>query len=132
MSLAPLLAESLVVQLHAFVALALLLVTGMIAIAPKGRRVHRTLGWIWVLGMAIVAASSFAIHDLRQVGPFSWIHLLSTFTLVMLVLNVRAARRHNVAAHRSGMIWLTFGALGVAGAFTLMPGRVMFLVLSGG
>jgi uncharacterized membrane protein len=33
--------------------------------------------------MAVVAASSFWIHQMRLVGPFSPIHLLSIFTLVM-------------------------------------------------
>ena len=40
--------------------------------------------------MAAVAISSFWIHEIRLVGPFSPIHLLSIFTPVMLVLAVVA------------------------------------------
>ena len=36
--------------------------------------------------MAVVAVSSFWIHQIRLVGPWSPIHLLSIFTLVMLPL----------------------------------------------
>lgn len=93
---------------------------------------HRILGWIWVLCMGFVALSSFWIAELRHFGPFSAIHLLSVFALFSLVQNVRAARRHNVQAHQTGMKSLIFGALVLAGLFTLLPGRVMFQVLSGG
>jgi len=33
--------------------------------APKGTLPHRTLGWIWVALIAVVAGSSFGIHELR-------------------------------------------------------------------
>src|SRR4051812_50154529 len=62
--------------------------------APKGTLPHRTLGWIWVLLMASVAISSFWIHTIRLVGPFSPIHLLSIFTLTMLPLAVWRAPPH--------------------------------------
>ena len=44
--------------------------------------------------MAAVSLSSFWIHDLRIWGPWSPIHLLSIFTLVMLPVAVWAAHRH--------------------------------------
>ena len=47
-------------------------------------------------------------------------------------MNVRAARKHNVKAHQKGMKSLVFGALIVAGAFTVLPGRIMFEVLGFG
>ncbi len=132
MSLYPIFATSWVVQLHVFVALLMILVTGAIFALRKGKRAHRILGWVWVLGMGTVALSSFWIWEIRQFGLFSLIHLLSILTLVSLVINVRAARRHNVRAHRAGMISLAAGALGIAGIFALAPGRLMFAVISGG
>ena len=48
--------------------------------------------------------SSFWIHQIRLVGPWSPIHLLSIFTLVMLPLGVWMAHRHQVADHRRIMI----------------------------
>jgi uncharacterized membrane protein len=79
--------------------------------------------------MAFVAASSFWIHQLRLVGPWSPIHLLSIFTLVMLPLGVWLAHRHQVSAHRWTMISIFTGALVIAGAFTLVPGRIMHAVV---
>ncbi|MEM8578018.1 MAG: DUF2306 domain-containing protein [Pseudomonadota bacterium] len=132
MSIEPLLAERGVVVLHAFFALLAIGVMGLLFTLPKGRRAHRVLGWIWVLSMAALALSSFGIQSLRQIGPFSWLHGLALFTLVSLYQNVAAARRHNAAAHRRGMIWLAVLGLGVTGAATLLPGRVMHAVVLGG
>ena len=99
--------------------------------SPKGTLPHRTIGWIWVLLMAEVAVSSFWIHQLRLVGPWSPIHLLSIFTLAMLPLAVWRAQTHRVAAHRRIMILTFTGALVVAGLFTLLPGRIMHAVVFG-
>lgn len=131
LSFAPLLAQPLWMQAHAFAALALIPLTVTIFALPRGSHLHRVLGWAWVIGMAAVALSSFAIQDMRLIGPFSPIHGLSVFTLVMLVLGVRAARGKRVAKHRQTMKGLTFGALIGAGLFTLMPGRVMYQVVFG-
>ncbi len=98
---------------------------------PKGTLPHRTLGWIWVGLMAVVAVSSFWIHQIRLVGPWSPIHLLSIFMLVMLPLAVWRAHQHRVADHRRAMIALFSGALVIAGLFTLLPGRIMHAVVFG-
>jgi uncharacterized membrane protein len=81
--------------------------------------------------MAVVAASSFWIHQMRLVGPFSPIHLLSIFTLVMLPLAVWRAHTHRVVDHRRMMIFIFAGALVVAGLFTLVPGRIIHQVFFG-
>jgi uncharacterized membrane protein len=131
-SLAPLLNASPIIQLHAFAAMAAF-VLGIIQLtAPKGTLPHRTIGWIWVVLLAIIAISSFWIHEIRLVGPFSPIHLLAIFTLVMLPMAVLAARRHKVDRHRKAMIGIFFGALVVAGLFTFVPGRIMHAALFGG
>ncbi len=130
MSLAPLLAALAVVQVHAFAAMAAFALGAVQFAAPKGTLPHRTVGWIWVSLMALIAGSSFWIHELRLVGPFSPIHLLSIFTLVMLPLAVLHARRHRVDSHRKAMVGIFLGALVVAGLFTLVPGRIMWSVVS--
>jgi uncharacterized membrane protein len=131
MSLAPLLNTAPVVQVHAFAAMAAFVLGVMQLAAPKGTLPHRMIGWTWVLLMVLIAGSSFWIHDLRMLGPFSVIHLLSIFTLVMLPLAVMHARRHRVAQHRAAMIGIFVGALVIAGLFTLLPGRVMHAVVFG-
>ena len=131
MSLAPLLDAAPVIPLHAFAAMAAFALGIVQIAAPKGTLPHRTLGWLWVGLMAAVAVSSFWIHQIRLVGPWSPIHLLSIFTPIMLVVGVLAARRHRIRAHRITMISIFCGALIVAGVFTFVPGRIMHAVVFG-
>ena len=131
MSFAPLLEAAPAIPLHAFAAMAAFALGLVQFAAPKGTLPHRTLGWIWVVLMAIVAVSSFWIHQIRLVGPWSPIHLLSIFTPIMLVLGVWHARRHKVRGHKITMISIFAGALVIAGLFTFVPGRIMHAVVFG-
>jgi uncharacterized membrane protein len=81
--------------------------------------------------MAIVAVSSFWIHEIRLLGPWSPIHLLSIMVLGLLPVAVVAARRHNVSRHRKTMIGIFTGGLVIAGLFTFLPGRIMHAVVFG-
>jgi uncharacterized membrane protein len=132
MALDPLLAAPVVVQLHAFAAMAAFVLGIVQLAAPKGTLPHRTMGYAWVGSMLVVAASSFAIHGRGQWAGFSVIHLLSILVLVLTPLAVLAARRHRVGTHRWAMISLFAGALVIAGGFTLLPGRIMHRVMFGG
>src|ERR1041384_1894825 len=70
MSLAPLFDAAPAIPLHAFAAMAAFVLGAVQLAAPKGTLPHRTLGWIWVLLMAFVAASAFWIHQIRLWGPW--------------------------------------------------------------
>jgi uncharacterized membrane protein len=131
MSLAPLLNAAPAIPVHAFAAITAFLLGVVQLAAPKGTLPHRALGWIWVGLIVSVALSSFWIHQIRLIGPWSPIHLLSLFTLVALPLGVWMAHRHRVADHRRIMILIFSGALVIAGLFTLVPGRIMHTVLFG-
>jgi uncharacterized membrane protein len=131
MSLAPLLDAAPPIPLHAFAAMAAFALGIVQFAAPKGTLPHRTVGWIWVGLMATVAASSFWIHEIRLLGPWSPIHLLSIMVLVLLPVAVIAARRHHVSRHRKTMIGIFTGGLIVAGLFTFLPGRIMHAVVFG-
>lgn len=132
MNLAPLLSAPGPIPMHALAAMAAF-VLGIVQLAgPKGTAFHRVLGWTWSALMAAVAISSFWISTIRQFGPFSLIHLLSLLTLATLPIALYAAHYHHVAAHRRGMVMLFIGALVIAGAFTLYPGRIMARVVFGG
>ena len=131
MTLAPLLAAPAVIQWHAFAALGAFALGAVQLAAPKGTIPHRLFGWIWATLMFTVVISSFFIHQIRLWGPWSPIHLLSLFTLVTLPLAVLLARWHEVARHRRAMTGLFVGALVIAGAFTLLPGRIMHAVVFG-
>ncbi|MEM6440529.1 MAG: DUF2306 domain-containing protein [Pseudomonadota bacterium] len=129
--LGPLLAEGPVVAAHAAAALAALGLGAAQLYGPKGTRGHRLWGRVWVALMALVALSSFAIFQLRLIGPFSPIHGLSLYTLASLLYALRAARRGDIRAHRLTMASLFWFALIVAGAFTFFPGRAMHAVVFG-
>lgn len=81
--------------------------------------------------MAGLGLSSFGIHEVRLIGPFSPIHLLSVFTLVMLVRAIQQARAGQIRAHARSMRLTFYLALVGAGLFTLLPGRVMHEVVFG-
>lgn len=121
-----------VVQIHTFMALAAILLTIAIFTARRGTTLHKALGRVWVGAMALVALSSFWIVELRVLGPFSPIHLLSVYVLLQLYVAVRAARQGDIGKHQSAMKGMVFGALILAGAFTFFPGRTMYRVFLGG
>jgi uncharacterized membrane protein len=131
MTLAPLLNASPAIQIHAFAAMTAFALGVVQLAAPKGTLPHRTLGWIWVTLMLIVGTSAFFIHQLRMWGEWSPIHLLAIYTLAILPVGVLAAHWHAVERHRRTMIGLFFGALVIAGLFTLWPGRIMHAVVFG-
>ena len=121
------------IQVHVAAALTALAIGIVLLMGVKGNRLHRTLGWIWVLAMATTAVSSFFIHRLNPGGPggFSLIHLLSGWTVIALPMAVHAARRHRIADHRRAMTGMFVGGLIVAGAFTFLPGRLMWAIFFG-
>lgn len=131
MSLQPLLNAAPAIQIHAFAAIAAFALGLVQLTAPKGTLPHRTLGYVWVALMVLVAGTSFWIHDLRVWGPWSPIHLLSIFTLATLPFAVLHARKHRVIQHRNAMIAMFAGALLIAGLFTFLPGRIMHAVAFG-
>jgi len=90
--------------------------------ARKGSAVHRAAGRGWVLLMLVTAVSSFWI---RTTGHFSAIHILSVAVPVLLGLGVYYAATGRVRRHRRMMVAIYAGGLGVAGLFTLLPGRLL-------
>lgn len=127
MTLAPLLAAPAVIQIHVAAAL-LALLCGLVVMAlRKGTARHRFIGWGFAAAMTTTALSSLLI---ARSGHFSAIHLLTLATLVSLPSGLIMRRRGRIGAHRSAMVSLFFG-LAIAGAFTLMPGRLMHQVTLG-
>lgn len=125
--LSPLLEAGPAIQVHVIAALMTLGVGTVLMFAPKGFRLHRTLGWTWVVAMAVTAASSFFITAIFQTH-YSPIHALSAWTLIGLPMGIAAVRRRDVAKHRKEMTNMFVGAMLVAGLFSLLPGRLMWHV----
>lgn len=105
-------------------------VIGVVQLASKkGTPQHKLLGWIWVVSMIVVAASSFWIMQLRKDGGFSVIHLLSLWVLICLACAIWFIRRGNVRAHQRFMVGVMLGVAG-AGIGALMPGRFLAQLFS--
>ena len=99
-------------------------------LGPKGTMIHRTFGWAWVIAMMTTAISSFFLHFLNP-GGFSPIHALSAYLAIGVPMGVAFARRRNIKAHRRMMTGNFLFGLIVAGAFTFVPGRLMWRVFFG-
>ncbi|WP_428151066.1 DUF2306 domain-containing protein [Brevundimonas sp.] len=119
-----------ILQIHIAAAVVALVIGLVLLAGVKGNRLHRTLGWVWVMAMATVAISSFLVRELNG-GALSLVHLLSGWTVIILPMGVYAARRHEVVKHRRRMTGLFVGALVIAGLLTLFPGRLMWRVFLG-
>lgn len=124
---APFFAAPALVRFHVAAAIVALAAGIAVLALRKGTQWHRRLGWVFVAGMALTALSSAFI---TSNGRFSAIHLLTVLTLVSLPYAVLMRRRGDIAAHRKAMLGLFIG-LAAAGAFTLLPGRLMHDVAFG-
>jgi uncharacterized membrane protein len=131
MSLSPLLQAAPAIQLHTAVALLALILGALILCLRKGTALHRSLGRLWIGLMLGTALSSFFIHSINLFEGFSPIHLLSIVVIYSSIRAVQAARSGRISAHRAYVVNLYATALLGAGAFTLLPGRLMHQVVFG-
>lgn len=139
MSLEPLLQAPLIIQIHAFGAMAALAL-GLVQIAaPKGTLPHKTVGVLWVALMTIVAASSAFILQPAEPGTPYWerltpIHLFIPVTAFGLIGGTRLLLRGGLRmkAHSRPFISVFLGGLIVAGVLAFLPGRIMHEVVFGG
>ena len=110
------------IWIHLSAALAALALGAAVFLARKGTLLHRVSGRVWAGLMLVAAISSFWI---KGNGSYSWIHLLSIVTLVLLAAVVYAAMSGHIRRHRAGVIGLYSGSLVTAGLFALLPGRLL-------
>jgi uncharacterized membrane protein len=148
MSFAPLFNAPVLVQFHAFFAMATLVVGATQLLAPKGSIPHRTVGRVWALLATLMIFTAFLNHDILSFGPFSpkiccrdfmcslgsvrcgSIHILSVFVVLFIPYAMLQARLRNVAYHRLAMtILMAIMALGAG--FTFLPARIMHAVAFG-
>lgn len=93
-----------------------------VMLMKKGTNAHKMLGKIWALLMMVTAISSFWLQGLfGGIGP---IHIFSVMTIVSIPRAIWAIRKGNVKVHQRAMTGPFIG-LCVAGAFSMIPGRVL-------
>ncbi|GAB5463028.1 DUF2306 domain-containing protein [Hoeflea alexandrii] len=129
MTLEPLLNASPAIQFHVATVVPAALIGGIMLLMRKGTSLHRMAGRLWIALMVLTALSSFFIHEIKLVGGFSPIHILSVVVLVSAAEVIRSARRRDFVRHQRVVKSLYFGAIGIAGLFTLLPGRIMHEVV---
>ncbi len=117
------------IQLHVACAVLALVIGTAMLFWRKGTPLHKALGRIWIGLMLGVSLSSFLISEIRLLGPYSPIHILSLFTLFGLWGGWQAIRAGDVKTHRTTMISVYGGGLIGAGLFTFLPGRIMHQVV---
>lgn len=123
--LSPLLEISPVLQAHIAGAVLSFAIGTSLLLGVKGRSVHRVLGYTWIVTMGVTAISSLFLTGLNG-DTYSFIHLLSGWTIILLPMGLAAARRRNIAQHRRTMTGLFMGGMLIAGLFTFLPGRLMW------
>ncbi|HSL30753.1 MAG TPA: DUF2306 domain-containing protein [Anaerolineales bacterium] len=97
-------------------------------IRRKGTSSHKLLGKVYMILMLATALITLAMP--AEVGPrflghFGFIHAFSLLALLSVPFAYVAARRGNIKAHRSSMIWLFIGGILIAGSFAFGPGRML-------
>lgn len=123
MTFEPFLEASPAIQLHASAAfLALLL--GPVALWRKRRdRVHKVVGYTWVVVMGLAALTAFAIPSHFTPIGLGPIHLLAVYALFGLYVAMRAIYRGNIREHKMTMENIYVRGVALAGAFNFLPGR---------
>ena len=122
--------QPVAIKLHLTAAVTALLIGIALMMRVKGTGLHKTLGWTWVIAMGVTAVSSLFIRQLNP-GHFSFIHLLSGWTIVGLPGAVYAIKRGKVATHRRAMTGMFVGGLLLAGLFAFIPGRLLWALFLG-
>ncbi|URQ68163.1 DUF2306 domain-containing protein [SAR86 cluster bacterium] len=126
-----------IINVHATLALLAVPLGLYIFLTKKGTKQHKMLGRIWVTFLIIVSLTAIFIQTINP-GQYSWIHLLIPFTLVSLIYSIWNIKKYKKTkierykySHMYSMIGVYVGALLIAGAFTLMPGRFFHHLLFG-
>ena len=132
-----------IIYVHAFFALAAVPVGLYIFFKKKGTKQHRFIGRVYVSFLLIVSFTALFITSPMTdtvLNPrfYSWIHLLIPFTvgnLIYSIWSIRQFKKTKLGKHKNAHIYsmagVYFGALLVAGAFTLMPGRMFHEIIFG-
>lgn len=121
---------SMAIKIHLATVLAAFAIATAQMVLPKGRDLHRVMGWTLATLLIITATASLFIRN--PTGGFgSPFIVFSVWTLVGVPMALAAARAHKVRRHAGIMTGFYTGALVIAGVLTLIPGRLLWWVFFG-
>ncbi|MFY0684460.1 MAG: DUF2306 domain-containing protein [Balneola sp.] len=115
-------------HLHLITVVPCFFIGTLLLIIQKGTNVHKNLGRIYMCLMLVTAFITLFMQS--QVGPrvlnhFGFIHSFSFLTIYTVPTAYLAIKKGNIQSHKRKMILLYFGAIIIAGGFTLTPGRYL-------
>tara|TARA_Y100000389_G_scaffold119435_1_gene116598 strand:+ start:572 stop:958 length:387 start_codon:yes stop_codon:yes gene_type:complete len=126
-----------IIYIHAALALLAIPLGLYIFIKKKGTKNHKILGRTWVIVLIIVSLTAIFIQTINP-EQYSLIHLLIPYTigsLIYSIWNIKKFKKTKIErykiAHMHSMIGVYIGALLIASAFTLMPGRFFHEIIFG-
>ncbi|MDC0891458.1 DUF2306 domain-containing protein [Gammaproteobacteria bacterium] len=129
--------ETLILSLHALPGLLALILGSIVLLSKKGTKTHKRRGYMWLGLMLLISLTAIFIQEINP-GSYSLIHLLIPWTIFSIIFGIYAIKKFKVTKnkvwrhlHQWTMIGLFFGALVIAGAFTLMPGRMLNEIIFG-
>jgi uncharacterized membrane protein len=130
MDFTPLTSAPVAIQWHVATVLSAAVLGAAQLVRRKGTRSHRQIGYVFV---ALVLATCLSTWFIRTpAGGFTWLHLFIPATLFELGLAFWFLLRGNIRGHQLAMQFLCVASLGIAGALTLLPGRIMHQIFIGG
>ena len=97
-------------------------------IVKKGTLYHKLLGKIYMSLMMVTAIITLfmpAYVGSQFLNHFGYIHIFSFLTLYSVPTAIIAVKKGQIKKHKMKMILLYFGAIVIAGGFTLTPGRFL-------
>jgi uncharacterized membrane protein len=114
--------------LHLYTIIPCVFIGGLLLLIKKGTLIHKRLGRIYMILMlftAIVTLFMPSAIGVSLFNHFGWIHLFSVLTLWTVPTAYIAIKKGDIKSHKRKMVLLYFGAIVIAGVFTLTPGRYL-------
>lgn len=127
--------ETLILSSHALPGLIALILGTIVLLSKKGTKSHKRRGYVWLSLMMVISITAIFIQEINP-NSYSPIHLLIPWTIFSIFFGIYAIKKYRKSKnnfwknlHQWTMIGLFFGALVIAGAFTLFPGRMLHEIL---
>lgn len=115
--------------LHLLTVVPCIFLGAYLLVSKKGGKIHRKLGIMYMILM--VTTALIALFMEARIGPrllnhFGYLHLFSILVLWTVPTALIEVKKGNIKNHQRKMILLYVGAIGIAGGFTLAPGRYLY------
>lgn len=118
--------------LHLYTVLPCVVLGAINFMLKKRSPYHKYVGSSYMVLMLFTAFITLfmpAMVGSKIFNHFGWIHSFSVLTIYSVPTAYIAIKKGNIKKHKRKLIGLYIGAILIAGAFTLMPGRYLHNIL---